>query len=41
MRRRLLMFVLALGAVAGFGSGFHSLRHHHRHACHQQWDEQP
>jgi hypothetical protein len=35
MRRRILMAVLALGAIGGFGSGFAHL-HHMRHgdACH-------
>jgi|JI10StandDraft_1071094.scaffolds.fasta_scaffold425769_2 hypothetical protein len=33
MKRRLLMFVLFLGTVGGYGAGFHSLyRHHHGHA---------
>ena len=36
MRRRLLMAVLALGAIGGFGSGFAQLRHlRHGDACHR------
>ncbi|MFO0727494.1 MAG: hypothetical protein U1E65_27200 [Myxococcota bacterium] len=38
MRRRLLMFVLALGAIGGFSAGFHSLHHHH--GCHSQWHQE-
>ena len=36
MRRRILMAVLALGAIGGFGSGFAQLRHmRHGDACHR------
>lgn len=35
MKRKILIFALALGAVLGFGSGFYSLaRHHHGGGCH-------
>lgn len=37
MRRPFLMALLALGTVAGFGSGFASL---HGHSCHRQSFEQ-
>lgn len=32
MRRKILIVLLALGTVGGFGAGFASL--HHRHRCH-------
>jgi hypothetical protein len=42
MRRKLALFVLGLGTLAGFASGFHALRHglHHGHwhsPCFMEW----
>jgi hypothetical protein len=28
IKRRVLMILFGVGALAGFGSGFHSMRHH-------------
>ncbi len=38
MRRRALIFVLALGAVAGFASGLYGC-HYHRFERHQAFEE--
>jgi hypothetical protein len=41
MRKRILIALLALGTIGGFGSGIASLVHHARHhACdHTSWHE--
>ena len=38
IKRRILIVLFGLGAVAGFGAGFHSLRYHacQRHAAFEQ-----
>jgi hypothetical protein len=35
MRHRLLVVLLAAGALGGYASGFASLARHHRSACHR------
>jgi hypothetical protein len=34
MKRKILIAVLALGVIGGFGAGFASLARHHRGHCH-------
>jgi hypothetical protein len=34
MRRRAIMFLLALGTLGGYAAGFHSLHAHAHHFCH-------
>lgn len=36
MKRLVVMLLLGLGTIAGYGAGFASVYHHHAHAsCHQ------
>ena len=37
MRRKLVLVLLALGTVAGFALGVHSLRHPHEHGWRHRW----
>jgi hypothetical protein len=37
MRHRLLVVLLAAGAIGGYASGFASLARHHRSGCHRDW----
>lgn len=37
MRRPVLMFLLSLGVLFGFGSGIASLRYRMHHGCHSDW----
>lgn len=37
MRHRILAVLLGIGAIAGFASGLHSVRHHHHGPWHGGW----